>query len=393
VNANYFLPNAAGLGKHTIYYTYQNPAIANCGAKDSSFINVQQGPINQISSNLLKACAPLLLTTNNSSLFTNNYSWDFGDGTSDNGLAPQHNYLDTGLHTLTYIGLNAAGCRDTTTLAIHVFPNPIAAINLQSNGCGIPNYVSAVNQSQGYSTFTWNWENQASQSNPLNISFASYGTYKVQLICQNVYGCSDTTSKFYTVYPKPTANFSFKDLNLPIGQASFTFINLSTGAVRYLWDFGDGNTSNSYNPTHSYNSYGDYSITLIAFNSEGCSDTIRQPLHFHYQNGLFVPNSFMPLGDNPDKASFQPIGTGLSEYHIWIFDTWGTLLWESTLLDKDGAPKEAWNGCSAQHPGATLPQDVYVWKIEATFLNGKVWTGNQLGNETPSKVGSVTLIR
>jgi PKD repeat protein len=195
------------------------------------------------------------------------------------------------------------------------------------------------------------------------------------------------------VYPKPIADFSFKNINLPIGEATYNFINLSTGAISYIWDFGDGTTSSANTPTHSYTKYGDYTITLIAINAQGCSDTARQTLHFYYENGLFVPNSFMPLGDNPDKATFQPIGKGLSDYHIWIFDTWGTLLWESTLLNAEGAPKESWNGCPMERPGEILPQDVYVWKIEATFLNGKTWEGNKLGSEKPSKVGTVTLIR
>jgi hypothetical protein len=69
------------------------------------------------------------------------------------------------------------------------------------------------------------------------------------------------------------------------------------------------------------------------------------------------------------------------------------LLWESTLLDNEGAPKESWNGCPMERPGEILPQDVYVWKIEATFLDGKTWQGNSLTNEKPSKVGTLTLIR
>jgi PKD repeat protein len=393
VNANYFLPANAPTGNNKIYYTYQNPNLANCGAKDSTFINVLQGPVNQITPSNLKGCGPLVLSTTNTSLYTSSYNWNFGDGNSSSNAAPQHLYSDTGVHMLIYIGANAAGCQDTTYIPVHVFPNPIAAISLPNQGCGIPNNTNAFNLSQGYSNFTWYWENQTSQNNPLNLSYPNYGTYAIQLICQNVYGCADTAYKNYTVYPKPNANFSFKNINLPIGEASYNFINLSSGALTYIWDFGDGSTANTFTPSHTYTNYGDYTITLIVINAQGCSDTAQQTLHFYYENGLFVPNSFMPLGDNPDKATFQPIGKGLADYHIWIYDTWGTLLWESTLLDNEGAPKESWNGCPMERPGEILPQDVYVWKIEATFLDGKTWQGNSLTNEKPSKVGTLTLIR
>lgn len=49
------------------------------------------------------------------------------------------------------------------------------------------------------------------------------------------------------------------------------FLNTSSSGITYLWDFGDGNTSNDVSPTHYYNSPGVYDVTLIAF---GCSTTV-----------------------------------------------------------------------------------------------------------------------
>jgi hypothetical protein len=56
-----------------------------------------------------------------------------------------------------------------------------------------------------------------------------------------------------------------------IGNA-VSFINTSTSASSYLWDFGDGNTSQLPNPIHTYTNSGQYMTKLIAFNSS-CSDT------------------------------------------------------------------------------------------------------------------------
>lgn len=49
-------------------------------------------------------------------------------------------------------------------------------------------------------------------------------------------------------------------------EAPFTvdFTNLSENGGSYSWDFGDGNTSTSANPSHTYASYGDFTVTLIA---------------------------------------------------------------------------------------------------------------------------------
>ncbi|MCS7084797.1 MAG: gliding motility-associated C-terminal domain-containing protein [Bacteroidia bacterium] len=56
------------------------------------------------------------------------------------------------------------------------------------------------------------------------------------------------------------------------------FKNLSqhSGAATYLWDFGDGNTSNEAEPVHIYSSRGTYTIKLVVYDQNGCVDsTIR----------------------------------------------------------------------------------------------------------------------
>lgn len=53
------------------------------------------------------------------------------------------------------------------------------------------------------------------------------------------------------------------------------FVNTSLNATSYLWDFGNGNTSTLKNPGAVYNLSGNYTITLIAYNSVGQSDTQR----------------------------------------------------------------------------------------------------------------------
>ena len=80
-------------------------------------------------------------------------------------------------------------------------------------------------------------------------------------------------------------------------------------------------------------------------------------------------------------------------YICEIFDTWGNILWMSTLLDRDGRPVEGWDG---YYKGKLLPQDVYVWRIKAVFRDGSVWEGESMGNteDLPQeKYGTVTLIR
>jgi hypothetical protein len=74
-----------------------------------------------------------------------------------------------------------------------------------------------------------------------------------------------------------------------------------------------------------------------------------------------------------------------------VFDKWGHLLWESIKVDETtGQPSEGWDGT---FNGELMPQDVYMWKINAKFINGKVWEGSDSGTGSNSTMGTVTLIR
>lgn len=52
--------------------------------------------------------------------------------------------------------------------------------------------------------------------------------------------------------------------------AVIQFANNSTGATSYFWDFGDGNTSTAFAPSHTYTTPGVYTVQLKAFNPQSC---------------------------------------------------------------------------------------------------------------------------
>lgn len=79
----------------------------------------------------------------------------------------------------------------------------------------------------------------------------------------------------------PTADFvpSATDICL---NGSVNFMNNSIGANDYFWDFGDGNTSSMFEPTHQFTSPGTYTVTLYVtkdnYDNEGnplccCTDS------------------------------------------------------------------------------------------------------------------------
>ena len=71
------------------------------------------------------------------------------------------------------------------------------------------------------------------------------------------------------------ADFSLSSLNVCKKPATAEFANNTqgTGNVKYIWNFGDGNTSTSKDATHSYAASGTYNVILTAKSEGGCTDT------------------------------------------------------------------------------------------------------------------------
>jgi PKD repeat protein len=91
-------------------------------------------------------------------------------------------------------------------------------------------------------------------------------------------------SSALTVQPSPKAGFTS---NTPVRLGgTMVFTNVTTGAIAYNWDFGDGiGTSTAMNPTYVYNSGGVYTVTLTAANTQGCMNayadrvTVTSPIY------------------------------------------------------------------------------------------------------------------
>lgn len=96
-------------------------------------------------------------------------------------------------------------------------------------------------------------------------TYAEGGTYTVVLTLFGGSGSSPAViTQIITVIDSPVAGFSFvKD------YMTITFTNTTTHGQSYVWDFGDGETSDEENPVHTYAVAGDYAVTLSVTGVEG----------------------------------------------------------------------------------------------------------------------------
>jgi len=86
----------------------------------------------------------------------------------------------------------------------------------------------------------------------------------------------DKSVNFLWNQHKPSVNFTEISNGL-----SIDFTDSSTGALSWLWDFGDGNTSTLQNPTHIYASSGNYDVKLYIENDIKSWNEITKSLTFN----------------------------------------------------------------------------------------------------------------
>lgn len=109
-------------------------------------------------------------------------------------------------------------------------------------------------------------------------------------------GCNDDEQ-----LQEVTAGFSYT-FNEDTGTA--TFINTSTNATTYLWEFGDGETSTEMNPVYTYVP-GNYFVSLAASNNAGASDVFTDTLFY----GGLATNGNFETGTPEGWLLFQNGGT------------------------------------------------------------------------------------
>ena len=332
------------------------------------------------------------------------YRWDFGDPNSSKDTSalknPVYAYPAAGVYKAQLVVSNESGCRDTATNNLNIFALPSAGFSNSVACAGKTTYFFDQTQNALAPVYRWGWRVSDSLTNSFlgymqgampSFVFDSIGSYRVLLTVSDTNGCADTLSSMVHTWSSPLSAFSYKE-NVKNKQGQLQFTNGTLGATRYYWDFGNGETSTLASPATTYADDGNYTITLVSLNEQGCADTTSENFVMLYK-GLWVPNAFAPGGLQQATRNWKPAGVNLATYRCEIFNSFGALLWKSTLLDENGSPVESWDGTYKFNP---VQQDVYIWKIQATFRDGSVWNNNDIGNHeglTSPVWGTVTVIR
>lgn len=213
------------------------------------------------------------------------HKWYFSDGDTSSVTSPSHSFLLYGIYQVRLVAISGLGCSDSVIHTMTVYPMPKADFSISdSDQCFVGNNFILTNNStipNGAFGIIWDFGDKISsnQVNPSH-SYALYGTYTIKLTASSALGCIDSLKKNVVVYAAPKADFSVDDSNQCFNGNSFKFINKSTvslGSMTFDWNLRDGtHLTSSDSFIHQYLNYGVYNVTLKAFGTIGCNDSIKK---------------------------------------------------------------------------------------------------------------------
>jgi hypothetical protein len=345
-------------------------------------------------------------------------TWDFGDGdpitVSPETVIVSHKYDTPGTKTVTLTiniaidGIPLPACENSITKIIEVSPLPDVKFNYtQSNYCNCEVYFEDKSESN-IEIVHWDFgDNQHAHENPIIHTYETPGDKIITLVVQDQNGCQDTLTETINVKEFFDFNILFEYAGI-CNEYKFWADNIlpSGNSIQdYFWTFGDGsNAVNQDTAVHEFSSPGQYDLVLKAIDSSGCLrikdyiiDIPECPDNIAGQ--LFIPNAFdpeevtpsNPVSPDSEFKVFLPKGQNITEYQIEVYDLWGNLLWQSSIL-QHGSPYEFWDG---KYKNELVPAGPYLWKAYAKFDN-VIWPGQAVNFDPNGKKftsGIVTVIR
>lgn len=251
-------------------------------------------------------------------------NWFFGDGTTSPAKNPVKLYNAAGTYTIKLVN-NYGACVDSAIKNVIVVNKPVPNFTASPRAsCIAPHTVNFTDLTPGAVNWLWDFGDgtTSTQKNP-NHTYTTFGKYDVTLTIINSIGCQGTVTRTsYIQVLLPDIKFN----NLPAGGCvPFTIspqslVISSAPVVSWLWDFGDGTTSNLQFPTHTYNSTGKYTIKLFITTNNGCTDSLVLPAGVQVGTKP-VPNfSASPLTACVNQAiQFTDLSTGNPNEWKWYF--------------------------------------------------------------------------
>ncbi|MBU6261747.1 MAG: PKD domain-containing protein, partial [Bacteroidetes bacterium] len=231
---------------------------------------------------------------------------------------PDNTSLVDSVYEIKLTATSIDGCVSDTTIAISIHPRPNSTVVLNNvASCGAATFIATASNAVSIKNNIWSWTaNSPNAPTPVityNNNTAQFVisqnntlqsiTYRIKVLDTTAYGCLDTISTQFILYPKPQARFAYTKLD----SCSIWKINISNTSVlgdndllntgTYEWVINRRGalqqasagvlfaryvtTSPIFNFTNTGTSDSLYDVKLIIGNKYGCLDSSQQTFTVH----------------------------------------------------------------------------------------------------------------
>jgi len=263
------------------------------------------------------------------------------------------------------------GCVKVQSDTIRLYKKPIASILDSSFESCSPLIHTLSTETEFAEKRSYQWYINDSlfstDESPL-IYLSKPGLYDLSMIMTTDSLCIDTISldfpEYLNVLQNPIGAFYSDPLVTDMFEPNFTLFNTSLDADNAVFYLDSLRFSSDSIVTLTLQDTGNYMVSLIVTNDNGCNDTVSEKLRVSPEFLVYISNSFTPNGDGFNDIWLPRIFV-TKDYSLEIRDRWG-----SSIL-KTNDFRLGWNG-SKNNNGKECPTGVYHYDISATDLDNKV---------------------
>ncbi|HEX5024919.1 MAG TPA: PKD domain-containing protein, partial [Agriterribacter sp.] len=230
-----------------------------------------------------------LCTTAESVSFTNSstgpgtltYSWNFGDGQYASDTQPLHPYAEKGSYDVTLIATSSEGCTDTLQEPDFVnVANFNTDFELPAVVCTNGQTVFTNKSTPEASSTVWEIKGVSGSYSGQTFSHTFSTPKKYTIKMTNTYGaCKESVEKEIEVKSGHVLKGFVVDLDGACGApVTVEFKDTSSTSVKWQWNFGNGDTASTREPSYTYNTDGSFSVLLTATDAGGCVNKVSQTI-------------------------------------------------------------------------------------------------------------------
>jgi gliding motility-associated-like protein len=270
-------------------------------------------------------CDPFTVVFLNRSLGGEDYFWDFGEGTTtDQPDSITVEYPGPGVYdvSLTATDINTCVRESVARGKISVFDFDFSI--MESDSICANDEIEL--RASGGVTYRWSPVESLSNPNIPNPIARPDTTTQYNVFVVDANDCDFEDSLVITVVPEVIPAFEVNQVYDCVDAPEFRFTNLSENSEMFYWDFGDGNSSEEFEPVYRFQEEDTFKVTLVA-ETASCVEVTEQDI---VSIKPFIPNFFSPNGDSVNDQ-FEVISN--NPVNLKIFNRWGKLVYSEEIYE------------------------------------------------------------